>query len=259
MSCTSLCSVTFESGSKLARIEATTFYECSSLKSICLPASVESVGNLSVSPCASLSLFTFESGSKLTRIETRALYGCPLLKSICLPASLQMLDGSALARTGISRITLEEGHRHFRISGNFLLDFDGISVIRYFGSDRKVTLSNNITALNTGCFHSCGFLCSLIFESGSKLARIGDHALSHCSSLTSICLPASVESLGERSFLLCEWLSSLTFESGSKLSRIDSHAFCHCSSLRTISIPCSIKELETGWTKGSSLDQILYI
>jgi hypothetical protein len=123
--CKLLSSFTFESGSKLGRIEAGALFECSSLRSICLPGSVEFVGYCSFSGCTLLSSFTFESGSKLRQIEADALSGCSSLKSICLPASLEMLDGLAFREASVSRLTIETGNRHFRLSGDFLLDFDG--------------------------------------------------------------------------------------------------------------------------------------
>jgi hypothetical protein len=52
-----------------------------------------------------------------------------------------MIDGSTFSLTRVSKITVEEGNRHFQVSGDFLLDFEGISVIRYFGCDAHVKLN----------------------------------------------------------------------------------------------------------------------
>jgi hypothetical protein len=131
----------FESGSKLTRIEASALYNCSSSKSACLAASLEFLGERSFSRCTSLSSLTFESGSKLTRIKEYAVSECLSLKSLSLPASLQIVDGSALANTGLSNVTIEAGNCYFRIPGDFLLDFEGISLIRYLGFDSHTTFS----------------------------------------------------------------------------------------------------------------------
>jgi hypothetical protein len=245
--CSSLSSVTFESGSKLARIEPGTFMNCQALKQICLPASVESVGDRAFWGCSSLSSLTFEPGSKLTEIQTEVLQGCLALKSICLPASLKTIHGSALASTGISTITVDEGNTNFRVSGHFLLDSTGTSVIRYFGSDSNVTLNREIETLGRGCFYACEFLTALNFESESRLTQIEPHALFRCSSLQSICFPASVEVLTEKSVSLCRSLSSVTFESGSKLRRIENNAFYESQSLQLLWIPASIEELGEFW------------
>jgi hypothetical protein len=123
--------LSFESGSKPTRIRSDALLGCSSLQSICLHASVDYLEKYSLFHCESLSSLAFESASKLTRIETEAGSDCTSLELICLPASLRNIDGLALTDTTISRITVEEGNGIFFVSDNFLLDFEGITVIRY--------------------------------------------------------------------------------------------------------------------------------
>jgi hypothetical protein len=71
----SLESVTFESGSRLERIEESAFLE-SRLKSILIPSSVVVLGRESFYQCKSLESVTFESGSRLDQIEGSAFQGC---------------------------------------------------------------------------------------------------------------------------------------------------------------------------------------
>jgi hypothetical protein len=66
--CTSLTSVTFESNSKLQRIEESAFAQ-SGLTTIEVPASVEVLCKLCFSYCWSLTSVTFELNSKLQRFE----------------------------------------------------------------------------------------------------------------------------------------------------------------------------------------------
>jgi hypothetical protein len=181
--------------------------------------------------------------------------------SICLPASLEKIDGSAFAESSISGIRVEDGNRHLRLSGNFLLDFEGTSVIRYLGCDSSVSLSCEIEILTGGSFYCCRSLCSLEFESGSKLIGIEANALYTCESLKSICLPASVEFVGEGSFWNCTSLSSFTFESGSEsqLTRIESYALSCCSSLRSICLPASVESLgERSFMRCESLSSLTF-
>jgi hypothetical protein len=250
--------IAFEFRSELYETGTQSFANYASLRSVCLSASVEFLGKSSFSGCCSLAVLTFESGSELPRIEPDALCGCSSLKSICLPAQLQMIDSSALVGTGISRITLDDGNRHLRVSGNFLLGSDGISAIRYFRSDSHVALNREIEILGPACFYDSSSLCSLVGETGSKLTRIEASALSGCSLLRSICLPASVEFLGENSFSRCYSLSSFTFESGSKLTRIEANTLSGCSSLESILIPRSMKELGSQWVRDSSLHVVMF-
>jgi hypothetical protein len=82
----SLESVTFESGSRLERIEDSAFSE-SGLRSIVIPSSVIVLGRCSFLRCKSLHSVTFESGSRSERIEMMAFHGT-LLKSITIPSSV---------------------------------------------------------------------------------------------------------------------------------------------------------------------------
>jgi hypothetical protein len=70
--CKSLSSITFESGSRLSRIDKKAFYE-TGLIEIILPASVRFLGFECFSYCKSLSSIKFESGSRFLGHEREAL------------------------------------------------------------------------------------------------------------------------------------------------------------------------------------------
>jgi hypothetical protein len=56
------------------------------LRSICIPSSVEIMGDSCFGSCTSLSSLTFESGSKIARINWGIAPACPLLDGIFVPA-----------------------------------------------------------------------------------------------------------------------------------------------------------------------------
>lgn len=62
------------------------FAECSSLKSIVIPAGITSIGNSTFSDCDSLASVTFAADSKLKSIGKSAFRYCSSLKSIAIPA-----------------------------------------------------------------------------------------------------------------------------------------------------------------------------
>jgi hypothetical protein len=80
----------------------------------------------------------------LEQIHEYAFNRCFLLRSILLPASLKLFDGSCFVLLGISSITGDGGNQHLQARGDFLLDFRGISLIRYFGSHPTVTIPREI-------------------------------------------------------------------------------------------------------------------
>jgi hypothetical protein len=86
LDCKLLVWISFESKSKLSRIEREAFCR-TSLRSFHLPASVLVVFELFFSDCKLLESVTFESDSRLSRIERGALHGSGL-KSIPLPVSV---------------------------------------------------------------------------------------------------------------------------------------------------------------------------
>jgi hypothetical protein len=103
--CQLLSSITFESNSRLARIESETF-SYSSLRSIVIPSNVEILGSKCFYACQSLSSITFELPSRLTRIESEAfLYSS--LRSIVIPSTILFLASNAVST--ISQISLADG------------------------------------------------------------------------------------------------------------------------------------------------------
>jgi TPR repeat protein len=85
--------ISFESNSRLIRIESDAFSE-SSLQSIVIPMSVEILGSSCFSFCRSLSSISFESNSRLIRIESRA-FSDSSLQSIMIPMNVEILGSSS--------------------------------------------------------------------------------------------------------------------------------------------------------------------
>jgi hypothetical protein len=83
--------LTFESGSQLIRIDAGAFFDCTSLISIQIPASMQIIGEKCFSRCGSLLKILFEAHSRLTRIEKGAFSDCVSIKSLFIPASVAVL------------------------------------------------------------------------------------------------------------------------------------------------------------------------
>jgi hypothetical protein len=220
--CKSLESVTFESGSRMERIEEYVFYE-SGLKSILIPSSVFVLGNWSFRECNSLESVIFESGSRLERIGECAFYKSGL-QSIEIPGRVTFIGGFAFARISLTSISVSPDNTRFRLREFFLEDFDGSTIHRYFGSCRSIVIPSSVFVLGKESFRECKSLESVIFESGSRLDRIQEFAFSG-SGLKSILIPSSVFVLGKGSFLGCSSLESVIFESGSRLDRIKECAF----------------------------------
>ena len=191
--CSKLATVTFEKGSQLKTIGGGysssshfgtysdyygAFSDCSSLTSIEIPASVETIEATAFKRCSKLTTITFEKGSLLKTIGGGyyssyyhgAFSDCSSLTSIEIPASVETIEATAFSDCSkLATVTFEKGSQLKIIGG-------GYSSSYYYG------------------------------------AFLG------CSSLTSIEIPASVETIEATAFKRCSKLTTVTFEKGSLLS-----------------------------------------
>jgi hypothetical protein len=198
--CTALAIVVFETGSNLSQIRPSTFRCCPSLSSICIPAGVRKLHPKSFLDCWQLSSVTFESGAQLSQLEFSAFWNCPSLLSICIPASVESVDFSVLHWFSIRDVSVEEANRSLRMTGSFLLDFAGGSLIRSCGDAPEVAIPNAVEVLASYSFGPSDSLVSVAFEPVCRVSLIDSRAFYHCSSLASICVPSSVGILGKECF-----------------------------------------------------------
>ena len=187
------------------------FHENKKIEKIILPSTLTTIGQYAFYDCTSLQTVTFEKGSRLKTIEESAFEDCTELTSIEIPASVETIEDSA--------------------------------------------------------FKGCSKLATVTFEKGSQLKAIwGGYyaystrysaysyyygAVSDCTALTSIEIPASVETIKSTAFQGCSSLATVTFEKGSKLKTIGGSyasyyygAFSNCTALTSIEIPASVETIK---------------
>ena len=187
------------------------FHENKKIEKIILPSTLTTIGQYAFYDCTSLQTVTFEKGSRLKTIEESAFEDCTELTSIEIPASVETIEDSA--------------------------------------------------------FKGCSKLATVTFEKGSQLKAIwGGYyaystrysaysyyygAVSDCTALTMIEIPASVETIGAAAFMRCSKLATVTFEKGSKLKTIGGSyasyyygAFSNCTALTSIEIPASVETIK---------------
>jgi hypothetical protein len=241
-SCHSLCLTAFEYGSQLSVIEYSAFAYCSSLKSICIPSGVQTLCVRTFLDCRRLVSVVFALHSRLSRIQAGAFCENSKLESICLPADLERIENGAFEWDCLKYVDIDPENRHFAKSGRFLLDFEGVSIVRYVGIARELCISRDIEELCDSCFSDQRYLCSVSFEPDCRLRRIGAWAFWKAS-IECIVIPESVEIIGTSCFYACAQLSVVTFEPKSRLCLIEKDAFGSCPALQTVYIPGRLQEI----------------
>jgi TPR repeat protein len=117
----SLGSVTFERGSRLEWVGASSFSQ-SGLNSIEIPSSVVVLGTSCFFQCSSLESVRFETGSRLERIEESAFCQSGL-KSIDIPSSVVVLDKLSFSQcSSLGSVIFESGSRLERIGERAFAD-----------------------------------------------------------------------------------------------------------------------------------------
>jgi hypothetical protein len=147
-----------------------------------------------------------------------AFCDCRSLHSICIPATLRQITGLAMAGSGIRNITVDVDNRFLRVCGDFLTDFDGRCLIRYFGNEHEVTIGRDIASISPGCFHGCDSILSVRFATDSRISSFSAEAFSYCPSLEVMSLSPSIQTLSPGCFVGSWKLNSIVFEAGCQLS-----------------------------------------
>jgi hypothetical protein len=171
--------------------------------------------------------------------------------SICLPAALERIDIAGLYWPCITHLTVEPGNQHFDLSGSYLLDFAGVSIVGHIGPATELCIGNAIRELCDGCFACQTAISTVSFEADCGVRRFGDRAFCN-SSLRSIVVPSSVEVIESGCFWGCTELSIVAFEPNSRLSSFGEQVFACCTSLKRIALPAAIQTTITdqvvGWS-----------
>jgi hypothetical protein len=235
--------VQFEPNSKMKTLDLQQFRPFPSLKSLTIPATVEILGKgwlALIGNPVGLETLTFAPGSRLRILNEYAFCGCDFLKSIVIPASVVKMTGRSFEYSGIRTIEIAKGNTKFRKMGDYVVNTKGNCLVRYAGFDHEVTIGDEITKLDQGCFSGCDWISAIHFGSHSKIREIPPGAFELCRRLESLWVPASIESLGRLSFGQCSRLRTVSFAAGSKLMEIEAHAFYACYRLESISLPPSL-------------------
>lgn len=213
---TSLTSITMPNSINSIGIQA--FLGCSGLTNITIPNSVISVGSEAFRLCSGLNSVII--GNAATSIGQLAFQNCSSLTNLTLDDNLATIGSAAFY--GCNKLV--------NLTIPNLVTSIGNSAFQNCTGLNNVIIGNGVTSIGDFAFHGCSSLTSLSI--GNGVSTIGTNAFEFCSGLTSILIPDAVTSIGAFSFQFCSGVNSLTI--GNNVTTIGEAAFANCSGITNI-------------------------
>ena len=188
--CDYLESVTFSKGSSLEILADYAFFNCKSIESISIPASVREIGYRAFSTCPSLFSLTVDVENESYCSQSGDIYTKDMKKLVAVaPAGNAIFDAAPDGDQYPSVYTVPNGVEI--IGAGAFADCDDIE---------RVFIPNTVVAIEKAAFAYCDNLVDVIFEEGINLVTIGESAFRECSSLTRMNIPSTLKTLGRYVF-----------------------------------------------------------
>jgi serine/threonine protein kinase len=201
------------------------FTDCSDLKYIDIPQSVEKIGKYAFANCRKLQFLKIPEGVDVLR--TGMFMNCSSLLSIFIPNSVKTIHASVFLKcVSLQSIDIPLGITSIgegAFSGcESLKGIDipnSVTTIGQFAFSgcrglKRVSLSNGMSKIEFGCFSGCYELEEVIIPKGVRC--IGHHAFAYCKKLKKVYFSDSVLEIGEEPFVGCESLMSIVVPKGEK-------------------------------------------
>lgn len=261
--CSSLTQITIPAG--VTTIGFYAFQACSSLKQINIPSGVSKIQSGTFIACNSLTQISIPEGVKT--IEDSAFEGCSSLTQITIPDSVTSIENKAFKDCRLlSSIKIPDGVKNICAStfqgctslSQITIPEDLVSIkgFAFYNCSalKQITIPAGVSKIETYTFFNCDSLTTIILPAGVK--TIEESAFEDCSSLTQITIQPGVTAIGENAFESCTSLTQITIPNG--VTKISKDCFNGCIALTQISIPESVESVESWAFNGChSLTQIV--
>lgn len=193
-----------------------------SLTTLTIPASVESIGSEAFTDVETLTSVTFNEGLKT--IGANAFDGCSLLNTIALPNSLTSLGNNAFQYAGRDAAAADGT----LTIGTGLTEIPQSAFMGMSKTGGALTIPAGITKIGASAFYGM-MISSVTIPEG--VTEIGASAFASTKGLGSVELPSTVTALGNRVF---EGSAISTAELDGTFTAIPSYAFSLCENLNSI-------------------------
>jgi len=235
-------------------IGAKAFQNGASLRSVIIPASVQSIGDYAFENCTGLLTVRMENGVKT--IGSNAFKGCSALASVSLSDQITSIGACAFyeCKALAGEFAFPSG---VKTISNCVLEGcagltavvipEGVTSIGYAAfSDCQslvsVTIPDSVEAVGIKAFYRCHTLERAVLPGNLKV--IESMLFYGCRSLSDILIPSSVTAIGDSAFYACKSLAEIRIPAS--VTEIGASAFKFCQSLSDIEIPASVSSIGNG-------------
>lgn len=240
-------------------IQNNAFYGCTALSSISLSASLNTIGNSVFRDCSSLLSIVIPEA--VTVIDDYTFYHCSALTSITLPNSIQSIGFCAF--TGCS--SLESFTVPDSLQSSAYGAFGGCTGLTAVYANPSLFAGISFHERSSNPLSEAHYLYTkdpipqLVTELiiPNTITTISNSIFADCRCITSIIVPPSVEVIEYDAFGSCSSLVSVTLSSG--LKTLKNEVFRYDNSLTTITIPETIESFEGSTFYGCQNLQTVYI
>lgn len=194
-------------GLPVTAIGGSAFQRCSSLSSVTLPDTLESIGPAAFAMC---NITDIDFPESLKVIGNNAFANC-FFSSVTIPAGVTEVNSSAfLSCYNLTKINVDLDNQLYSSEDGVLFNKDKSLLISCpAGRPGEYEVPGTVTSLGDNAFCFCSNLNKIIVSSNVK--EIGTNAFGFCSCLESISLPSGITEIKDRTFRSCSALKDVYF------------------------------------------------
>lgn len=257
--CTSLKNISFPDS--VEYIGSNVFQGCTALESVSLPDKLSEIGNYAFDKCVNLASITIPDG--VTSIGSHAFRDCSKLSDVKMPENLTQIGYEAFLNCkGLSEIYISKSVT--KIDGYAFKNCDNLDTIHTSDMDALLKVRWDIGAhpFAYPSPSSGKYVHNRYYENGKLVTEalmaadqgyMTQFAFTNCRDLKRITIPERMDDIGDYQFLNCTSLTHVSIPK--EITSISENAFKNCRNLKCITFGGTAEELEdiTIWAEGNSI------
>lgn len=213
------------------------FQNCTALKDIILPESIQEIGTSAFENC--ISLEKIDIPRKIARLSNSLFAGCKELVNV----NIQSRHNNKNEKDKQNTIVLADScffgcEKLEKIKGSTGIYVIERNAFKNCISLKTLSLSEKLVEIKDSAFWGCSSL-TVVDLSKSRMSSISESLFYNCYSLEEVILPEKINKIADRSFFGCKNLKTFPFAGG--LKSIGKYAFYGCASIDSVNIQKTVR------------------